>query len=1015
MSNIRRIIAVAAVMALLPSVGRAQQAGSVSGTVVDAATQQPLSDVQVTVVGASRGTLSNEQGRFLIPGVPAGTYQIRANLIGFSQATQEVTVEAGATAEVRLVLSASAIGLDELLVTVTGQQQRRRETGNAVGTVNVEEIQLAPITSAAQLLQGKVAGATILQSAGVTGGGSRVRIRGANSLSLSNAPLLVVDGVRVESSESSLGFGVGGQTPSRLNDLNPADIESIEILKGPAASALYGTAAANGVIQVTTKRGRAGQSDFRFWTEYGTARRTGEFPENVIALGNLVTVDSAFVGRCDITRLAIGANPTGNQVGCTGVTEVHRFNPLENAQTSPFRDGTRKTVGASVSGGNEGMTYYVSTSYEDETGVMPDNYLERIRVQANTTGQFGEKLTVSTNISYLNSDMQIPQSDNALFGITGMGLSASALPENVEANQGFADDPQFFYDWQTFQKYSRIQGSLNADYRPLSWLSVNGIVGLDRYAREEQNRLPRNTAYTVYGGVYENGFIQNYTYDIWDLTANASATATFELTPDVISTTSVGTQYLREYYHRIYAFGANLTPGVETSLAGATSDFEANEANTFNATLAAFVQQQFGWRDRVFLTAALRGDQNTAFGTNIGWIWYPSVSTSWVISEEEFFPSIAALNNLRLRAAYGQSGLRPGPEDAIQAYQTAITTIGKSDVPAIAFDLIGNPDLRPERVSEWEFGFESDFFGGRFGLEATYFSKTSKDALVSKPLPPSLGSSNSRYENLGQVDNSGIEIGITGQPVATPDLQWNVHLSGSFLKNEIVDLGVDARGEPIPEIVLSGAGSTQRHKEGFPLGAYFHYPIVSFEDANGDGLLSQDEVVVDTENAVYIGNPLPEREFSFSTDLRFRDWLRVGALLDYKGGHKLLNMTRAWRCSTNRDHNCDALYDVNTSLEDQAAIIGQSYYNTYAGFIEDADFVKLREVSLTFALPRDLAGSFGAKGLSLTLAGRNLATWTDYRGLDPEMNYAGQANFTTADFFTLPPNRYFTVRVDANF
>lgn len=1015
MSKFRWLLAAFAVMALLPSPARAQETGTVSGTVVDAATQQPLAGVQVYVAGSSRSAMSDQQGRFLILNVPAGSHEVRASLIGYSQGSQRVTVEAGQTATVSFVLSVTAIGIDELVITATGQQQRRRESGSAITTLSTEKLELAPVTNMSQLIQGRVAGATIMQSAGATGSGARVRIRGANSMSLSNAPLLIVDGVRVESSESSLGFGVGGQAPSNLNDLNPDDIESIEILKGPAAAALYGTAAANGVIQVTTKRGRAGQSSFRVWSEFGALRRPGEFPDNVIALGNLVNArDSTWVGRCDNVRLAIGANPTGNQVGCTGVTDVYRFNPLENSATTPFRDGSRKTFGASVSGGNEGMTYYFSAGFEDETGVTPDNNLERIRFQANTTAQVGEKFNIATSISYLNNELHLPLSDNSLYGIVGMGMSGSPLPSAIESTQGYMADPGYFYDWKTFQKYSRIQGSVRADYRPFSWLALNGTAGLDRYAREEQNRIPRESAYSGRGSYYTHGFIQNYNYDIWDLTTNASATATFNLTPDLVSTTAVGGQYIRENLHRIYAFGAGLTPGIETSLGGATSDFEASELNTVNATVSAYLQQGFGWRDRVFFTAALRGDQNTSFGHNIGWIWYPSFSSSWVISEESFFPEIAGLSSLRLRGAFGQSGLRPGPQDAALSFSSQVTTIGRTDVAGITFGEIGNLDLRPERSSEWDFGLEGDFFEGRLGLELGYFTKTSKDALVSRPLAGSAGSSSSRYENIGKVSNSGFEFALNGQPVRTPELQWNVNVTGSTIKNRVVDLGVDARGEPNPDIVF-GVGSTQRHREGYALGSYFHFPIIGYADANGDGFLDPSEVQVRTDTVVYLGNPMPKREISFGTDVTFRDWVRVAALVDYKGGQELLNASRAWRCDPSGDANCETLYAGNASLEDQAAIIARAYHTAYTGFIEDADFVKLREISVTFMLPQTMAARFGTKGLSLTLAGRNLKTWTDYSGMDPEINYAGQANFTTAEFYTLPPNRYFTMRIDANF
>ncbi|MBV9773625.1 MAG: SusC/RagA family TonB-linked outer membrane protein, partial [Gemmatimonadetes bacterium] len=723
----------------------------------------PLVGATVTVVGTSLRGVTSQTGEYRIAGVPVGSYDVSASILGYAPVTQRMSIASGQTATANFTLTASALEIGGLVVTATGREQRQREIGSSVGVVNTSEVQLAPVTSASQLLQGRVAGAVVLQSSGTTGSGARVRIRGNNSMSLSNAPLIIIDGVRVESAEtgagSALGFGVGGQTPSRLNDINPEDIESMEVLKGPAAAALYGTAAANGVIQITTKRGRAGRTEFRAWSEYGRLDQTTEFPVNTYALGNTVTATNPNRGvdRCDIVRLAIGSKPTGTQVGCTGITQTYTFSPLTNSATSPFQDGNRNNTGASVSGGSEAATYYLSGDYEKENGVLPQNHLNRIRVQANTTGRVGSKLNIGSNIAYLTNRLQIPQSDNASFGIFPMGLYGSALPSFVESQQGYQSDPQFAYDWLTYQRYSRITGSLRGDYRPLSWLSMNGNVGLDRYAREDLNRVPRVSAYgPAFGGVYTNGWIQNYGHDIYDLTSNGSATGTFNVGQDLVSTTSVGTQYIRENFHRIYAFGATLTPGIETSLAGASTDFSAGEDNTLNATVSAYLQQQFAWRDRVFLNAAVRGDQNTSFGNNIGWIWYPSFSGSWVISEEPFFPHVNALSNLRLRAAYGQAGLRPGASDAIQAYGAQVATFSGADQPAIIFNLIGNPDLKPERSTEYELGFESGFVDNRVGLELTYFNKKSINALVSKPLPLSLGSAGSRFENLGRVDNRGV-------------------------------------------------------------------------------------------------------------------------------------------------------------------------------------------------------------------------------------------------------------------
>ncbi|HEX2188704.1 MAG TPA: SusC/RagA family TonB-linked outer membrane protein, partial [Longimicrobiaceae bacterium] len=845
----RRMICLGVVLAwsiLAPHGAGAQQRGAIAGRVATQAGGQPLAGATVTVGGTALRAVTDQAGAYRIANVPAGTHDVTATILGYAPRSQRVTVAAGETADAAFALEASALEIGGLVVTASGREQRRRELGNAVGSIDVSEVNLAPVSDFSQLVQGRVAGTTVLQSSGTTGGGSRIRIRGSNSISLNNSPLLIVDGVRVDDAatgENVLGFGVGGQEPSALNDINPEDIENVEILKGPAAAALYGTAAANGVIQITTKRGRAGSPQFRFWTEYGTLEQPTRFPDNVTARGTLVpgsgvtNVAPGTLGRCDNIRRAIGSTPGPSEIGCSAVTETFRYNPLENPATAPFQDGNRRSVGGSVSGGGQEATFYVSGEYEDETGVLPQNDLRRVRVQASLTGNVGSSLTVGAKAGFVESDLQLPQSDNALFGILPMGLQGSPLPANVETNGGFANDPAFFYDWKTFQDLSRFTGSVRADWRPLAWLSANANAGLDRAARLEVNRLPRENAYGVFGPPFDAGFIQNYDYDIYNASANGSATAVFPVGDDLVSTTSLGSQYLRETLRRLYAFGAGLTPGIETSLGGATSDFSAFEQNALNATVSAYAQQQLAWRDRLFLNLAARGDQNTAFGADIGWIWYPSASVSWVLSEEPFFPQAAWMSNLRLRAAYGQSGLRPGPDDALQSFAPTVATFQSTDLPGFIVNQVGNPDLKPERSTEWEMGVEAGFLDERIGFQATYFDKTSRDALVARPLPPSLGASQQRFENLGRVDNRGLELVLNAQPLRRESLQWGLTLTGSWIRNELVDLGSDAQGNPIPPIIFGLNVDTQRHAEGYPLGAWFQRPVVSFADANGDGLL----------------------------------------------------------------------------------------------------------------------------------------------------------------------------------
>ena len=982
-------------LALLPGAAWAQARGTITGQVVDQATQQPLRGVQVFLAGTNQGTLTDAQGRYQITNVTAGPQEVRASLIGYAAASQTVTVTAGGTATADFALTASAVALEGLVVTATGQTQRRREVGAAVAAIDVADVELAPITNASQLLQGRAAGVIVLPSSGTTGTGSRIRIRGSNSISLSNEPLLVIDGVRVNNEAEGFSFDLGGQSVSRLNDLNPEDIERIDILKGPAASALYGTAAANGVIQVTTKRGRAGATAWRFWSEQGSVVEPTEYPANVRNVGTVLVGANA-------GRTTTNCNIVSQATGVCRPDSLVAFNPLE--QNSPFRDGYRQSYGASANGGGERATYFFSGEWENESGVYQNNQIRRVNLRANVTANLLEDLEATVSTGYLTGRTQLPYNDNAVEGFIGGGLLGN--PTTVATTGGYFAYPKERREaFDLEQSPQRFTGSLNTTWRPLEWLNVIGTAGLDI-----QNI--RDT-YTILPGVFTPDEDSDYTEGQRQVNAvrtrnyNARITANsnYTFSPTWTGSSSVGAQYNREAYFRSDAFGQGLLPGTK-SLNAASKLFTIDEVNEEVVTTGAFVQQQATWQDRVYLSAALRGDDNSSFGEDFGLVWYPSFNASWVLDEEPFFPENPVLNTLRLRAAWGQSGLQPTFRAATTYFEPVSAVRASQDVPAFTVGGTGNPDLKPERSTEIEAGFDAGFFDQRVGLEFTYYNKRSTDALVLQVLAPSLGVTRTRWANLGEVSNQGVEALLSVNAVDTEPVQWNFTVTAQTNRNRLEDLG------GVEPIIFGLGGSTQRHTEGRPLGSYFDRPILSFADANGDGLIGPDEVEVG-DTAVFLGTPFPTREFSFNTDVTLMRWLRVSALLDYKGGHKLYNATEDFRCAA--VFVCNAIQNPAAPLDEQARAVADAVYGTVAGYMEDASFTKLRELSLTLTAPEAWRRPLGASALSLTLAGRNLKTWTDYTGLDPEVNYGGQLNFNTADFLTQPPVRYYIARVDVSF
>ena len=993
--GIRRSVCVAGILvavaqAGLPSDGRAQGAtGVVRGQITDLNTGRPIDGAQVVVLGTNRGVVSNREGRYQIPGVPTGELDVRAINIGYAQATETVSVQAGATVTLDFALQSTALELDALVVNAAGRTTLKREIGSKVGVIDVAGLELTPVRSFSDLIQARESGVTVVGSGGTAGTGSRIRIRGSNSVSLSNSPLLIVDGVRVDDDPNAYELFTGGVTSSRLDDLNPEDIESIEILKGPSAAALYGTAAANGVIQVMTKRGRAGDSSWRVWAEASAADRNITMPDNVWAV-------DAVGSPCSLLAQLAGA--------CIA-SEILRFNPLENEATTAFRTGWGQTYGASVSGGSEATTFYVSGEFAEQTGVLEENSLQRVSLRANVTGQVKDNLRVTAGVGYLNHDAQFPQNDNSGLGILLNGLIGPPLPFVVDEQDGYRLPRDYLFAWDNFQNLQRTTLTASADWQPLQWLTLNATGGLDDVGQHDNSLVDPNVL-TLFGPPFSIGLRESVRQNIVNYSATGSATAAYTLMPDLEASTSTGVQYFRDRTQGVFAGGAGITPGTG-SLSSATTQFAVDEFNEENILLGTFLSQQLAWRDRVFLNAAVRGDRNSAFGLNLGWIWYPSVSASWVVSEETFFPDPDWLDDLRIRAAWGESGLRPTFRQAKQFFD-GVTAVNQDDTeePGFAVSGAGNPDLEPQRSSEIEVGFEAGLMDRRLGLDATFYSKDSENDIIVAPLPPSAGASAAQARNLGLMRNQGFEVGLNVDAVRGSDLAVSLRASFSHNDNELKRFDQ----EPIDFGLL---GFTQRHEEGYPAGGYWQQPIESFADSNADGLIDVDEVQVGPD-PVFLGEVFPSTVFTLGTTVDVGSWLRVSGLLDYQGGHRQFNVTSWARCE-GPFATCAERHDPQASLFEQARAVAWEQFGTVAGYIEEADFWKLREVSATLRLPTSWLQSVYARDVALTLAARNLFTWTDYSGFDPEVNGAAQANFVTNDNTTLPSFRTFVVRLDVSF
>jgi|KBSSwiStaDraftv2_1062776.scaffolds.fasta_scaffold07968_4 TonB-linked SusC/RagA family outer membrane protein len=1006
----------------------AAQSGSITGRVTDRASTQPIQAARLQISQTGQVVNVRPDGRYTFTTVAPGTYDVRVIAVGYAAEKKTATVAAGETATIDFALDVVPFTLEEIITTATGEQ-RRLELGHTVASIRADSLTaLEPISSLSQLLQARSAGVTVLPSSGTVGAGTRIRIRGANSVSLSNEPIIVVDGIKVNTNPASSSLGTGGQSPSRMNDINPDEIESIEIVKGPSAATLYGTDAANGVIRITTKKGRAGRPRWNTYVEGGQLLDKNDYLNNYRAVGRTITAGTpgGALRTCLLTQVVANV--------CTR-EKLLVTNPLKDKVMTPVGKGYRSQFGANVSGGSDAIQYFISGEFENEAGTfkLPDaeqerlfttrgvtelpastlrpNTNRRVSLRTNLSTHLRDNLDIQTNVGYITANIRLPQNDNNVLGMLPSGYFGTTDTLGVAGWGFFA--PGEIFSLLREQAIERFTGSSQVQWRPFSWLSNLTTVGYDIGNRTDIQFDP-----TALGPAFSTtplgGKIDTRT-QLKTYTVNTGFSANFRLIPAVASRTSVGVQYGKEVFFQNQASGQRLTFGSK-DIDGAAI-LTASQTTTTTVKLGGYAEEQLTYKDRLFVTGALRADDNSSFGADFNTVVFPKASVSYVISDEPFFPKGGFVSLLRLRGAYGQSGLQPGALDALTFLNPTASSVNGASTSAATFGNLGLAGLKPEKSRERELGVDASFWGDRLNIEATYFHKETSDALIARVLAPSLGVSTTRFENLGSVQNIGWELTVNARILNSRSVSYDATFAGSTIRNKLVELGVG-----IPP-VISGI---QRHTPGYELGSFWERPV-TYADANKDGIIELSEITVANgilnspgDTAVYAGSPTPTREFSLTQTVGlFNGALRIQGLLDYKGGFKQYNLTEVFRC-TATGNNCQGIHDPSAPLDIQARAVARRLHGRASnwGYLENGEFMKLREVSVTYSLPNRVAGMFGAQHASLTLGGRNLATWTGYTGVDPEVNGAGQAAFNgfgVQDFLTQPQVRTFLLRANFTF
>ena len=967
---------------------RQQQRGAVSGTVVRGATGEPLEHATVVVVGQRHSAIVGADGQFRLDGLTGDSVTVRAMLIGYKPAEQRVAVGAS---DVRFTLQIATLQLDEIVITGTAGVTQKRAIGNAVSTIKAEQlVEKAPISNVSELLQGRTPGLSLMSGAGTVGTNANVRIRGAGSLNAGNRPVFYLDGVRIGSDGQS-GFSVSGQSTSALDAVNPEDIESIEVIKGPAAATLYGADAAGGVVQIITKKGSRGDQAIQWSAKVLSGRSNWalEIPTNY--------------ALCTTARIA---DP--KWVGCAGMdpnapaqSRVLSQSPLRE-NPNALRQGNDLSYNLSARGGSDRYSFYLGGEREKQEGVFYNNFFNRTSGRGNFTVNPRDNLDLAFSLGYTRTQTRLPLNDNASNGLlrNGMrGLPGLQGPFAV-GWRGLSPTEVNLYNNQTAGE--RFVVGLTTSYRPFSWLQNRLTVGLDMNSR--LNTLfygIDTTGKAPYGATNATGFIGQYAPETHNWTLDYAGTITNQLPRELVSSFSAGVQVNAYRFHSVQANGEGLLSD-NTRLVSSAAVTHGFEDFSEQNSAGFFVQEQMGWKDRRFVTAAVRVDDNSAFGQDFSLVIYPKLSGSWVISEEPFF-SVPHLDQLRLRAAFGEAGNSPAPFSADRTYEAvAVVQQDGTVIPALRSDAYGNTNLKAETGREIELGFDASFLANRLALDVTYYNKRTNDALVSVPVPPSSGFGGNQLQNVGTISNTGLEANLTGTLVQRSNVAWDLGLVASTNHNKLLSFGT--RTEPI---IFGSFDDVQEHHEGYPLAGYWGHEAVR----NADGSLAHNETgrVVLEDSLRYIGPSTPTLEMGLTNTVTLWKNLRLYAFLDYKGGYYMWNAGDYIR--NKNDQNAWAV--VNPDADPQRVEYLQSGVTT--PFITPADFIKLREISVTYSLPTSFAGRVGAKGLSVSVSGRNLGIWTRYSGADPELNFSGDATFSRSDYMSVPMIRRFLASVNVTF
>ncbi|MBD1397018.1 TonB-dependent receptor [Pontibacter sp. JH31] len=961
----------------------AAQNRTITGKVISQEDGSGLIGVSVILKGTTTGVSSGPNGAFQLNAPPqGGTLVFR--YIGF----QTLELEIGNKTVIEATLAPDQKQLKEIVITGYGEQDRKTLT-SAQTSVSSKDIENIPTASSEQLLQGRAAGVQVNANSGTPGGGIFVRVRGTSSINGSSDPLYVVDGIPIQSNDIS-GIGVGGGTTSPIADINPADIESMEILKDASATAIYGARAANGVVLITTKRGGNRKAKISFGSYVGL--------QNAPITPNDLVVDGPTYERLmNEARANNGQQP--KFANPDGALNTNWSDPI-------FRTGIVQNYDLSVSGGNEKVHYMVSANHFDQEGILKTSNFLRNNGRVNLDFYPVDKLKVGTSVLFSRNTRQRLRNDD---NISGVVPGAFAIPTNLPFYQPDGSYTKFSIfenplaavnETDISMETSRFLGSIYGEYEILQGLRLRSSFSLDYSGVQED--LYDNTL--LNNGAGRNGFGQSVVTkdDNW-IQENVLSYQFGQ--QDHAFNVLVGTTLQESIFDRTIATGEQFPSNEFRKIISAAVQRASSESTSWGIA-SLFSRVNYDYKNKYIATVNVRRDASSRFGRDNRWGTFPSVALGWVLTEEAFFKDAAPfVSNFKIRGSYGITGNQSG----ITNFQSLGLWQGAAyaDLPGISPVQLANPNLKWETTAQTNLGIDMGFLQGKLNVTADYYIKKTSDLLLAVPLPRTTGF-NTIVQNYGALENKGFELAIDAQVLNKGDFSWNTNFNIARNVNKITKLAA-------PFNVYNR--DIFRYQEGFPLYSfYFHEQIgvnketgnIMFADVNGDGVFDPnvDRKIVGDANPDFFGGFTNTAKYK-AFDLMF--------FFQYSYGNDQLNWNRFFgEHGGTRDFNfMNSQLDRWQNPGDDTMVPRMTAAN-YAGnlrpsrFLEDGSYLRLKNISLGYTLPSEAISKIGLSSARIYVSGQNVLTFTNYTGADPELTGTASNRLTQGiEFYSLPQPKVF--------